>query len=176
MIDAQRYPRLSKIDSPADLRKFGEAELPDVEVWATDVSDDALAVARANVAGIGSTGTRVRLGAGSWFDALPPERRGAFTVIVSNPPYVAASDRLPAEVADWEPRRALVSGPTGLEAIDVIVADAPGWLTRPGALVVEIGETQGAAVRTLAEAAGFEDIEIRPDLAGRPRALIARAG
>jgi release factor glutamine methyltransferase len=77
-------------------------------------------------------------------------------------------------VEDWEPRRALVPGPTGLEAIEVIVAGAPVWLTRPGSLVLEIGETQGDAVRALAAAAGFEDITIRPDLAGRPRALVAR--
>src|SRR4051812_25399263 len=64
-------------------------ELPDAEVWATDASDDALAVARANLAGVGSAATRVRLAGGSWFDALPSELRGSVRVLVSNPPYVA---------------------------------------------------------------------------------------
>ena len=94
------------------------SELPDAEVWATDVSDDALAVARANLAGVGSVATRVRLERGSWFEALPPELRGALRLVVSNPPYVAEHEvvELPADVADWEPRDALVSGPSGLEA------------------------------------------------------------
>jgi release factor glutamine methyltransferase len=150
-------------------------ERPPVAVWATDASADALEVARCNLAGAGQAATRVRLAEGSWFTALPEELRGTIDVIVSNPPYVAEGDSLPAEVADWEPRRALVSGQTGLEAVEVIVAGAPAWLARPGSLVVEIGETQGDVVRTLAEAAGFGDVEVRPDLAGRPRALVARA-
>ena len=95
-------------------------------------------------------------------------------MIVSNPPYVAADDPLPPEVADWEPRAALVPGPTGLEAIEVIVAGAPEWLAPGGTLVVEIGETQGDAVQALAQRAGFTDVRIEPDLAGRDRALVAR--
>jgi release factor glutamine methyltransferase len=151
-------------------------ERPRVAVWASDADPEALEVARGNLAGAGRAATRVRLAEGSWFGALPDELRGAVDVVVSNPPYVAAGDPLPPEVADWEPRRALIPGPTGLEAIEVIVAHAPEWLARPGALVVEIGETQGDAVRALAEVAGFEEMEIRPDLAGRPRALVARYG
>ncbi|MGH9026661.1 MAG: N5-glutamine methyltransferase family protein, partial [Acidimicrobiia bacterium] len=97
------------------------SELPDAEVWATDASLDALAVARANVVGAGSTGVRVRLAEGSWYGALPPHRRGELTLIVSNPPYVAEHETLPPEVAEYEPREALVSGPTGLEAIEIVV-------------------------------------------------------
>ncbi len=147
---------------------------PRVEVWATDASADALAVARANLAGLGRRAGAVRLAEGDWYGALPDELRGGVDVVASNPPYVAAGDELPPEVADWEPRSALVPGPTGLEAIERIVAEAPSWLAPRGALVVEIGESQGAAVSALAEAAGFADIAIRPDLAGRDRALVAR--
>ncbi len=147
---------------------------PDIEVWATDVSVDALAVARANLAGLGRRAAVVRLAEGSWFGALPDDLRGRLHLVVSNPPYVAASDPLPAEVADWEPAGALVAGPTGLESIERIVADAPGWLVGDGALVLEIGETQGDAVVALARAAGFSDVAVHPDLAGRPRALVAR--
>ncbi len=108
-------------------------ELPDAEVLATDVSDDALAVARANVAGSGTAATRVRLHAGSWYHALPPELRGRLRVIVSNPPYIAEHEvaELPSEVVDWEPRSALVSGPTGFEALEVLIARRAG-LARPG--------------------------------------------
>ncbi len=150
------------------------AERPDVAVWATDVSPGALDVARANLAGAGRAGARVRLAQGSWYEALPGELRGRLDLVVANPPYVASTDALPPEVADWEPAAALVAGPTGLEAIERIVAGAPRWLRRPGALVLEIGETQGDAVLARAGAASFTGAEIRPDLAGRPRILVAR--
>lgn len=151
-------------------------ERPTAAVWAVDASPDALAVAGANLAGIGHAGTRVTLVEGSWFDALPGDLRATFDLVVTNPPYVAESDPLPAEVADWEPRQALVPGPTGLEAIEVIVAGAPTWLRRPGALVVELAPSQADAAVALALAAGFRDAHVAPDLAGRPRALVARIG
>jgi release factor glutamine methyltransferase len=146
---------------------------PHVEVWATDVSADALAVARANLAGLGRRAAVVRLVDGDWYAALPDELRGRIDVLVSNPPYVAATDALPPEVADWEPTAALVPGPTGLESLRVVIGGALGWLAPGGTLVVEIGETQGSAVLALAEEAGLRRPEVRPDLAGRPRALVA---
>ena len=147
---------------------------PAIEVWATDRSSDALAVARANLAALGRRAAVVRLVEGDWYAALPAELRGRVDVLVSNPPYVAADDPLPAAVADWEPRAALVPGPTGLEAIERIVAEAPDWLAPDGTLVVEIGETQGDAVLAFAAQAGFAEAEVAPDLAGRDRALVAR--
>jgi release factor glutamine methyltransferase len=148
---------------------------PHVEVWGTDVSAEALAVARANLAGLGRRGAVVRLVEGSWFTALPDELRGAVDVLVSNPPYVATTDALPTEVADWEPTGALLAGQDGLDDIRLIVADAPTWLAPGGTLLVEIGETQGPAVQALAEAAGLVDVRIVPDLAGRDRVLLARS-
>lgn len=149
---------------------------PHVEVWATDASADALAVARANLAALGRQAAVVRVVKGDWYAALPAELRGGVDVIVSNPPYVASSESLPAAVADWEPTRALVPGPTGLEHIEVIVGQAGEWLTADGVLVVEIGETQGDAVLDLAAAAGFSNATIHPDQAGRDRALVAHRG
>lgn len=152
------------------------AELwPSVEVWATDASADALAVARANLAGLGRRSAAVRLVDGDWFRALPDELRGGVDLVVSNPPYVAEADPLPAAVADWEPLGALVPGPSGLEAYERIVMEAPSWLRSGGWLVLEIGELQADAVTRLAVAAGLGDIEVHPDLAGRPRGLVARA-
>jgi len=147
---------------------------PHVEVWATDRSQDALAVAGANLAGLGRRAAVVRLAEGDWFEALPADLRGRIDVVVSNPPYVATDDPLPPEVADWEPREALVPGTTGLEAIEQIVRAAPRWLRPDGVLVVEIGETQGEATAALARDAGFATADIHPDLAGRDRALVAR--
>jgi release factor glutamine methyltransferase len=147
---------------------------PHVEVWATDTSADALAVARANLAGLGRRAGVVRLVEGDWFSALPEDLRGRVDVVVSNPPYVAEGEELPEQVASWEPVGALRAGPDGLDAVRRIVADAPGWLVPGGVLVVEIGETQGDAALALADAAGFEQASVEPDLAGRPRALVAQ--
>jgi release factor glutamine methyltransferase len=152
-------------------------ELPDAEVWATDTSDDALAVARANLAGIGSAATRVRVANGSWYGALPGELRGVLRVIVSNPPYVAEHEvaELPRDVADWEPRTALVSGPTGYEALEVLIAEAPAWLDPAGgALVLELAPHQADRAHELATEAGFADVRIDRDLVGRARVLVAR--
>jgi release factor glutamine methyltransferase len=149
------------------------AERPGTHVWATDASPEALAVARANLAGLGMAGYRVRLVEGSWFDALPRELAGVLDLVVSNPPYVAASDELPASVRDWEPTDALVPGPTGLEAYEILLGDVVGWLAPGGALVVEIGATQARAVAGLAEAAGLVEIRVEPDLAGHDRTLVA---
>jgi len=154
-------------------------ELVDAEVWATDASSDALAVARANLSSIGSSAARVRLAEGSWFDALPSEARGRFRIVVSNPPYVGECEvaELPDSVAAWEPRDALVSGPTGREAIDAIVDEARSWLDPDGAaLIVELAPHQADAVTTRAREAGFTSVEVQKDLAGRERVLVARVG
>jgi release factor glutamine methyltransferase len=152
-------------------------ELPDAEVWATDVSDDALAVARANLAGIGVAATRVRVAGGSWFAALPAELRGQLRLVVSNPPYIAEHEvvELPSVVVDWEPRHALVSGPSGMEAVAEIVQAAFDWLhPAGGALVVEMAPHQTAEASAIAEARGYDEVSVHADLTGRDRALVAR--
>lgn len=148
-----------------------------IEVWATDISPDALAVAETNVAALGRIGEAVRLAQGSWYDALPAELGGAIDVIVSNPPYVAEFEveDLPEDVRAWEPLDALVSGPTGLEAIERIVADARLWLAQPGSLLVEIAPHQAVEAGAMARAAGFGSAAVWPDLTGRDRILLARA-
>jgi release factor glutamine methyltransferase len=150
------------------------AALPDAEVWATDVSEDALAVAQANLAGAGTNAARVRIAPGSWFAALPETLRGALLLVVANPPYVAEGEELPRVVRDWEPASALVSGPTGLEALEHLVDEAPAWLDPAGTLVLELAPHQGDAIAARAEAAGFAEVLLRYDLTGRIRTLIAR--
>ena len=154
-------------------------EVAGAEVWATDASADAVAVARANVAGTGGmAATRVRVVTGSWYGALPPELARRVDLVVSNPPYLAAAELadLDPAVARWEPTEALVAGPTGLEAIEEVVDGALRWLRRPGALVVELAPAQAETAVALALAAGFDRAGVRPDLAGRPRALVASVG
>lgn len=153
--------------------------LRDVMVWATDRSAAAAAVARANLAGTGSDATRVRITEGDWFDALPSELRGSFDMIVSNPPYLAERELadLPPEVAHYEPIGALVSGPTGLEAIAHLIVTSPEYLTPGrGTLVLEIAPHQSQAARALADEAGFAEVLVERDLAGRERVLVARGG
>ena len=150
------------------------ASLPDAEVWATDASSDALAVARANIAASGNLATRVRVAEGSWFDALPLDLRGRLLVVVSNPPYIADEEPLPPSVIEWEPPGALFSGPTGLEAIELLIAEAPEWLDPAGTLVVELAPHQAEGAVSLAEAAGYAEVLVRVDHAGRDRALVAR--
>jgi release factor glutamine methyltransferase len=152
------------------------AELPitGVEVWATDISAEALDVARANLAGLGRRGANVRLAQGSWFEALPPELRGRLDLAATNPPYVAEGDQLDSAVRDWEPLGALLAGPDGLDDLRAIVAAAPGWLAPGAALVAEIGATQRAAATELATRAGLVGVEVRQDLTGRDRILVAR--
>jgi release factor glutamine methyltransferase len=151
------------------------AELPigSAEVWLTDASADSLDVARANLAGIGRPAASVRIAEGSWFEALPPELRGSFDLVVSNPPYVADHDPdVDPEVLKWEPANALLAGDDGLKDIRVIVDDAVAWLRVGGALVLEIGAGQGPAVTELLDDAEFRHVAIEKDLAGRDRIAI----
>ena len=151
------------------------AERLDVEVICTDVSADALAVAGANLAGLGRPARRVRLAEGSWYEALPRELRGHFDVLVSNPPYIAAgSDSLPPEITDHEPPVALYSGSTGLEATEEILTGAPDWLAPGGAVVLELSDGTAGPVERLAREAGLAEVAVHPDLTGTDRVLIAR--
>lgn len=149
-------------------------EMKTVEVWGVDRSVDALAVARANLAGIGRAGARVRLVEGDWFGGLPDDLRGTVDVIVANPPYVAEGDDLPDEVRRWEPVDALFAGGDGLDDLRRIVTEAPRWLAPTGVLVVELAPAQAATVAELAGRAGFTDVRVRVDLTGRDRMVVAR--
>ncbi|MDO5289713.1 MAG: peptide chain release factor N(5)-glutamine methyltransferase [Pseudomonadota bacterium] len=135
---------------------------PQAQVTAVDASADALAVARANAQRLG---LRLHLCQGDWF---APLRGQVFSLIVSNPPYIAEDDaHLPALA--HEPRAALVSGADGLHDIRRIVADAPAHLAPGGWLLLEHGWDQAAAVRALLHAAGFAQVQSRRDLAGIER-------
>jgi release factor glutamine methyltransferase len=144
-------------------------------VIATDASADALAVARANLAGIGQAAPRVALHEGHWFSALPSALKGTVDVIVSNPPYVADDEQLPTIVGDWEPKSALRAGSEGLDDLRVIVDEAPGWLNAEGTLVLEMAPDQIPMVSDWCRGAGLEP-EVKQDLTGRDRAVIARRG
>ena len=152
-------------------------ELPrgSAEIWITDSSRDALEVASANLAGLGVRGNNVHVALGDWYEALPNAIRGRVALIVSNPPYIAAGDsEVDQIVSDYEPHSALFAGSTGLEDLTVIINGSRDWLSPNGALVVEIGHRQGSEAKRLATEAGFEDVTIQQDLAGKDRFLTAR--
>jgi release factor glutamine methyltransferase len=137
-------------------------ELADCEIAATDTSGDALEAARANAHRLGLE-DRVRFLPGT----VPPEED--FELILANLPYVTEADwpSLQPEVAQWEPRQALVSGADGLDAIRALIP-----LVEVGVLALEVGEGQAEAVRGLLRDAGFAAIETRPDLAGIERVVL----
>lgn len=151
-----------------------------VEVWATDESRDALEVCSRNLAALAQqnarAAARVRVAPGSWFDALAPDLAGKFDLAVSNPPYVSESEwhSLDPVVRDHEPVAALVPGPTGFEAIETLLTEAPRWLAPGGSLVVELAPAQARSAQDRAEALGYEKPHVWDDLAGRPRVLVAR--
>jgi release factor glutamine methyltransferase len=148
-----------------------------VDVWAVDNSTDAIAVVRANLVGLaGAAAARVRVVEGDWWSALPVGLRGTVDLVVSNPPYVSTAEMatLDPQVRDWEPAVALEAGPDGTEAIAAILEQAPAWLKADGVAVIEVAPHQGEVVQALARAAGFGWTGMAPDLAGRPRALVAR--
>ncbi len=150
------------------------AERPGTDVWLTDVSGDALAVARANLAGLGRSGGGVRLAEGDWFRALPVELQGELGVVVANPPYVASVDDLEPIVAAWEPELALLADDAGLAHLHHLVETAPQWLAPSGALVLELDPGQVPAVIDRA-GSRFAEVEAREDLTGRLRAVVARS-
>ncbi len=138
-------------------------ERPAAQVWAVDQSPAALAVARRNAEVLELP---VRWLQGNWLSSMPANQR--FDLIVSNPPYIAATDpHMPA--LRHEPRQALVSGLDGLDDIRTLVDQAPGHLKPGGWLLLEHGHDQSAAVQALLRQAGFDQVQSRPDLAGIPR-------
>jgi release factor glutamine methyltransferase len=145
---------------------------PAARVIGIDLSPGAVELARANGAG---AGLEVEFLRGDLFEPLEGALRGRVDLVVSNPPYVAEAEwaALPVDVRDHEPYSALVAGPDGTETIARIAAEAFWWLGIGGWVVCEIGETQGPAALGLF---GDYACEVRPDLAGRDRIVVARRG
>lgn len=146
-------------------------------VLAVDCSPDALAAAKAN-AERQTVANRIEFIEG---DLLSPLRdrglMGQVDVIVSNPPYIAESDwtGLQPEVRDFEPRSALVSGPTGIEFHERLLRESKEYLMLGGSLVMEIGQGQRPAIQQMAEQiGGYTPVEIAKDGAGIERIVIVR--
>ena len=145
-------------------------ELPLAEIHATDISEEALEVARANAARHELT-PRITFHHVDLLSGLPP---GEFDFVVSNPPYVGESeeDSVQLDVRKYEPRGAVFAGPTGLEVIERLIPQAHAALRAGGWLVFEISGTIVDGVRPLL--GGWAKVAIRNDLQGIPRVVVAR--
>lgn len=142
---------------------------PDADVWATDISADALDVARINAE---ANEASVSVRQGDMFAALPEYLKGQVELFVSNPPYVDPAAELPSEVADWEPRLALVADDEGRALIQHIADNLAEWLAPDAWFFIEIGEEQGAVAKYFGP--DFADVHVEADLAGRPRYVVGR--
>lgn len=147
------------------------AEWPGATGVATDISAEALAVARAN-SGRLLGADRVRLVHGNWFEGV----EGEFDLIVSNPPYIVHADLggLPRDVRDFDPAVALDGGADGLAAYREIARAARPHLSGDGSILVEIGAGQEAEVEAIFRQAGFALDAAKTDLAGHVRSLAFR--
>lgn len=136
----------------------------------TDISEEAIAVARRNVKEAGCRPV-AKILRSDWYERV----EGKFDLIVSNPPYIDAAtyETLAPNVRIYDPKIALTPGPTGLEAYEVIIGQAADFLTAGGHLMVEIGFDQATSVSALFEQAGFTNIRVLPDINGKDRVIAA---
>jgi protein-(glutamine-N5) methyltransferase, release factor-specific len=143
-------------------------KMPQVQVWAADICEQALETAKANAARLLPEAS-IQFYQGDLYDALPVSR---FSVIVSNPPYIPTEEikTLAAEVQN-EPRLALDGGPSGLEIIKRIIEGAPEYLQRSGALLLEADPRLMEKIAILLEKKGYKDIKLYNDLSGKERVI-----
>ncbi|MGW3545052.1 peptide chain release factor N(5)-glutamine methyltransferase [Nocardia niigatensis] len=150
---------------------------PDVQVHAVELDPEALAWARRNALQLADEGdTPIDLHAGDVTDpAILEKLNGRVDVVVSNPPYIPEDAELDPEVIDHDPHRALFGGPDGLSVIRPMTATIARLLRENGTVAVEHDDTNGSVVADLFTAhGGFTDIVEHPDLAGKPRFVVAR--
>jgi len=144
--------------------------MPDSQIVALDISAPALSIAQQNARQNG-VAARIRFVESDLLAAVAGER---FDAVISNPPYVALSERgsLPAEVREFEPTLALFAGKTGLEIYQRLIVEAADVLASGGWLLMEIGHGQRDAVEAMLQ--GWDGVEFIPDLQSIPRVVVAR--
>jgi len=160
-------------------------EMPETEIWATDISAAALETAKANAERLLPAGSQIHFYEGDLFTALPASHFSSstpnspfaaphtkFTIIVSNPPYIPRDKikTLPIEVQN-EPHFALDGGKSGLEIIERIISDAPNYLEQGGTILIEADPHQMIIIADLLETRGFSGIELIKDMSGLERVI-----
>jgi release factor glutamine methyltransferase len=163
---------LSLISELRGETRFGECVM-------TDVSSETLRLAGENAMALGAAGVTLRLG--NWFGALSEGLHGSIDILISNPPYVAESQRGHLDpVIDWEPDIALYApqsreGVEGFAHVETLITQARTWLSPGGVLCLEMSEDHVAIAMALAEEVGLVGVEEIRDLAGMPRGMTAVA-
>ena len=150
------------------------ANAPTAQLTVTDISAEALAIARRNAARL-KLASRVRFRLADWFEPMDSmEPLGRFDLIVSNPPYISDDQiaGLAPEICHYEPRAALAGGRDGLELYRRIAPALTDHLEQHGSAIMEIGADQSAAVTEIMRDAGAISIQVVRDLAGLPRAVV----
>ncbi len=145
------------------------AENPNLSGWATDISQAALDVAKANAQSAG-VAERLAFHQGNWLETVS----GTFDLIISNPPYIGTGENLPPEVCNFDPQIALFAEEDGLGSYRVISGQSLTQLTTKGIVIVEIGSTQHESVGGIFKDTGFELFDMAKDLSGNTRALAFR--
>jgi len=138
-------------------------KFPKLQVSLSDISEKALAVAKRNAS---ANDLEVNFCQG---DLLTPFAGKKADYIVCNPPYIGEGEKLEPEVADFEPKGALISGPTGLEFYERLACELKSYLNEGGKVWMELGYTQGPAVSKLFVEAGWQAPSITKDWAGHDR-------
>ena len=151
---------------------------PEWDIIATDISESALAVAQKN-AETHVPAAQIRFLSGDLFEpikAMDPDGEIRFDWIVCNPPYIKKTewDTLSPDVRDYEPEIALFAGEDGLAVIRRLIVEAPEYLTPNGKLILEIGDAQADAIRTLINAEpAYCTYKLIKDYAGKERIVLA---
>jgi release factor glutamine methyltransferase len=148
-------------------------ELAEATGTAIDASAAALDIARANACKHGLAEDRARFLLRDWTQVGWADGLGRFDLILCNPPYVEAEADLDPEVRDYEPASALFAGPEGLDDYRLLIPQIRKLMNPDGVAIFEIGRAQAEAVSEIAHSHGFA-VELRRDLANRPRALLLR--
>jgi release factor glutamine methyltransferase len=152
-------------------------EVPRLNVYATDVNPEAVALTRQNAHTLGVE-ARLHAERGNRFDGLPGKLRGEVDLLVSNPPYIRSGDidGLPEEVKGHDPHAALDGGADGLVFYRAIASGMGAWLRPGGHVALEIGADQAREVAEILGASGAHDIQVKQDYAGRDRVVTAQVG
>ena len=148
-------------------------EWREVNVTATDISEDALVLAEINAAKF-NVENKIQFVKSDWFNNV----EGMYDLIISNPPYIGLieQDKISTEVAKYDPKIALFAGYDGFDAYKSIIPKLTKFLNPDGFVVLEIGASQSKQVKDIFNSSGFFDVEVVKDLFGKDRAIVAKLG
>ena len=146
-------------------------EWKEVHVTATDISENALSLAKINAEKF-NVQNKIHFLTSDWFENV----KGAYDLIISNPPYIGLTeqDEISAEVIKYDPEIALFAGRDGLDAYRRIIPSLSKFLNPDGLVVLETGASQGIKVKNMMNAVGFIDAKIIKDLSGKDRLVAAK--